>query len=254
MKSGVLGGAAAAMLLASVLPACDRGQPSDPSEVDAAMHDGAPPQEAGAPPEDASPPVSDADTVDADVPTGGGRAPIGFLLPDTQCARPVGAQCDGREDCAEGQTCCGVYDPLFFSYRSISCSASCDSLNDFELCHPGESCSRAGYVCRMSLVLPYDFIGVCAPPDAMAQPVIGTAVAGEIACGDERCATSAEHCCLRPRYDFGAMSLDGLEPYCAPLAQRCDCDYEPEPPDAGNPDAGPPDAGPVDAGDDEDAG
>jgi hypothetical protein len=182
--------------------------------------------------------------------------PFTFPLPETQCALAVGAECDGREDCANDEICCGRYEPLFFMYTSIRCRPRCDSSDDIEFCHPGDTCSRAGTVCRPSLIIPYDFVGVCARPEENLPALLGTAVAGEVACGDTRCSAGSEKCCLRSRYDFREMRLDALEPYCAPLDHTCNCRHDPGPVDAGVPDGGEGDGGEGDGGadDGEDAG
>lgn len=210
---------------------------------DAAMS--APPMDASAPPPADASPGSDAA---ADAAAGGSSAPpISLPLPDTICALAVGAACDGNEDCGQGQTCCGQYEPILFRYTRIECMPSCDGTNQVQLCRPGESCARAGTECRSSLIIPYDFIGVCAAPDSAVPMMTGGATEGEIACGEAACALGSEQCCLRSRYDFMDMSISALEPYCAPLGDRCSCNHKVEPTDAGPPDAGD-DAGDDDAG------
>jgi len=202
-----------------------------------------------APSQDASPAMDASGAIDAatnDAAQSGSFAPpIVRPLPDSVCALAVGAKCGGKGDCAQGQTCCGRFEPALVTYTSIGCKASCDGSNDFELCHPGETCARAGTECRSSLIIPHAFIGVCAAPESALPVLTGASVADEIACGDAACAVGAEQCCLRSRYDFREMGVSALEPYCAPLDHRCSCNHEPT--DAGSSSGG-------DGGTDEDAG
>jgi hypothetical protein len=224
-----------AALVLMVLSACNRQDAIDARPADAGARPGPSDSDAGAEPIDAARPPVDASGLDA---AAGRPARPPLILPNTQCALAVGAECDGREDCPIGQTCCGHYEPVFFTYSSIECRSRCDDSNDIEFCHPGQTCMRAGHVCRASLIIPYDFIGVCALPSSSVPPLKGEAVAGDVACADASCSAASEQCCLRSRYDFNAMSLSALEPYCAPLEHTCSCDHDPTPPDAGVPDAG----------------
>lgn len=155
-------------------------------------------------------------------------------LPDSVCALAVGAECDGAEDCGSGQVCCGEFDPATFSYERIACADRCDGSNSFEFCHEGERCGTSGLVCRRSLIIPYDFVGVCAMPAEPARDLRGEAVSGQIACGAQTCDVGAEKCCLRARFDFARRAAMALEPHCAPIDYQCACDAAPEPQDAGS--------------------
>jgi hypothetical protein len=229
--------------LASLLAACgDDGLDASSMSMNDAMPAAAPAEDASSPPMDASPATTDAATLDA-AHSGGAPAPVVNPLPDSVCSLAVGAWCDGKEDCAQGQTCCGRFEPVRFMYTSIGCKASCDGSNDFELCHPGESCTREGTECRSSLIIPHAFIGVCAGPESSLPVVTGASVAGKIACGGATCDVGVEQCCLRSRYDFRTMGVSALEPYCAPPDHRCSCNHEPV--DAGSS---------SDGGEDQDAG
>jgi hypothetical protein len=224
--------------------ACDGGEDLVASAPDAAT--AAPRMDASPePPVDASPATDAA----ADASEGGSSEPtINRPLPDSVCSLAVGAECDGNEDCAQGQTCCGHFESILFTYTSMKCRSACDGTNEVQLCRPGETCARAGTQCRSSLIIPYDFIGVCANPDPAVPPLTGGAAAGDIACGETACAAGSEQCCLRSRYDFMDMAISALEPYCAPLGDRCTCNHEAQRVDAGAEDAG------DDAGSDDDAG
>ena len=48
--------------------------------------------------------------------------------------------CDGAEDCASGQSCCGVQTEYGWT---LSCQSSC-GVTDEELCHPGDTCKSGG--------------------------------------------------------------------------------------------------------------
>jgi hypothetical protein len=167
---------------------------------------------------------------------------VPFMPGEVVCALRVGAECDGPEDCASGSTCCARFSRTTYSYTEIACSSSCDAVDDYELCHPGQMCVFPR-TCRRSLIVPHDFITVCAEPALVPTQTTSTALSGEIVCGDDRCAAGAEHCCLRNQFDFGTMMSTPLPPFCAPLGSECACDTEPPdvPPadlDAGHEDGG----------------
>jgi hypothetical protein len=159
--------------------------------------------------------------------------PPGFIppivVPSSICALSVGAECDGAEDCGDGQVCCGEFEPERFRYTRIACADRCEGLNSFALCHAGESCSVAGQVCRRSLIIPFDFIGVCAPPIEAPALASVAAVPDVIACGQRTCEAGVSKCCLRTRFDFAPRLPVALEPYCAPLDDSCGCDHVPPP-------------------------
>ena len=199
-----------------------------------------PTPDAAAPSEDASvtpPPM----TVDAGRPQGPPWQPnwdaaAGFE--GEYCYLHVGAQCDGPEDCPSSDSgagaCCARIGRDSLVYTSIECADSCDFSQTFPLCHAGLPCTADGNsVCRTSVLLPDDFIGVCAVPLPTLGPPTGEAVAGEIDCGPDRCVVGAEQCCMRKsfRSDRGSVAH---EPYCAPLGEPCDCEDRMMPPrDAG---------------------
>jgi len=63
------------------------------------------------------------------------------------------AECDGPEDCDDGQVCCGTFDGQ--AYVSIRCQASCEGSDERELCHPGGApCSNPSASCTRSPSLP----------------------------------------------------------------------------------------------------
>jgi hypothetical protein len=170
------------------------------------------------------------------VATGGAPAPNPFwfdggLLPDTVCSLHVGATCDGQEDCEHGRVCCGEFDPRFVTYRSIGCKESCNGQDEFEFCHTTDEC-RSGYICRRSLIAPYDFLGVCVQDVPSEEPVKGARVAGEVTCGANACDARTEQCCLRMQISLTSPPAV-LAPFCQPRDAACDCDQEAPLADAG---------------------
>lgn len=66
------------------------------------------------------------------------------------------AECDGPEDCDDGQVCCGTFSGE--GYSRIKCQASCDEDDQRELCHPnGPACSTQGAICERSPSLPLGY-------------------------------------------------------------------------------------------------
>jgi hypothetical protein len=145
------------------------------------------------------------------------------MLSGQVCALEVGASCDGAEDCPSGQRCCAQFQPV--RYTSISCSETCDQSDQFELCHPGEACTDPDDVCRRSLIVPHDFIHVCASGSepAKASDAGLESRDGEVVCGTDTCTAIEEVCCLRSSFDFGTAILSALVPYCAPAGAACLC-------------------------------
>jgi hypothetical protein len=153
------------------------------------------------------------------------------------CALEVGASCDGSEDCPDGQRCCAKFQPV--RYTSIGCAETCDQPDEFELCHPGDVCKESGDVCRRSVIVPHDFIHVCASGSEAAKPPDAGFESrdGEVVCGADTCTAIDEVCCLRSSFDFGTATLSALAPYCAPAGAACRCDDVPPvpPPDVDAP-------------------
>src|SRR6185436_19918046 len=142
----------------------------------------------------------------------------GFVNRDAgepSCGVNVGLSCDGDEDCSGGQVCCGTYDSMRFTYTSIECADSCDGTTQRKLSHPGDICPDATHVCRRSELIPFDFVSVCSTPDMSTAEQSGSAVEGEIACGQQSCVAGAEQCCL------GALIALGSPPSITPLAPYC---------------------------------
>lgn len=151
------------------------------------------------------------------------------------CALRVGASCDGPEDCADGQRCCAQFEPIAYGYTSIECADSCDAPDQFELCHPGHTCKDPSDVCRRSVIVPHDFINVCASPATVPEQSTSVELAGEVVCASDTCVAGEEVCCLRSEFDFETMKLTALPAYCAPAGSACSC--RDEPPDAGTADS-----------------
>jgi hypothetical protein len=154
-------------------------------------------------------------------------------LEDEYCVLRVAAECDGYEDCGSG-VCCARFDPSEVSYTAIECADSCDYQRTFPLCHAGQRCDfQAMDTCRTSLLIPHDFIGVCAPPNGFSGPPTGAEVEGMINCGDAQCVVGLEQCCLREGFDVKHLQPKKYEPYCAPIGAKCDCTEEIPSRDAG---------------------
>ncbi|MBN1656311.1 MAG: hypothetical protein JXA30_21255 [Deltaproteobacteria bacterium] len=169
------------------------------------------------------------------------------------CSLLLGVECDGDEDCPNGEVCCGTYRSTQATpgYTSIDCQPTCgfdynfvsDADDDagmqdlpdveempdmmFKLCHKGEDCSvegsdaGTGEACWSSSVLP-PFLAVCLSSSMTfgepASDMTANAVAGEINCGDETCTVGNEKCCLT---DFTG------DAYCTEIDKECDCDHAP---------------------------
>jgi len=167
----------------------------------------------------------------ADVPAGGAGGVGGFMFDagrrptaGPMCALAVGAQCDGPEDCPVPQSCCGEFEPLRATYRSIGCRLSCDAPTQFELCHVEQGgCKRSGQTCQRSVIIPYDFITICSNALLPAAANNSQDIDGVIVCGSDRCVAGVEECCLRSQYDFANRQLNALDPYCAPRGSACTC-------------------------------
>lgn len=144
-------------------------------------------------------------------------------VPDEElCVLRVAAQCDGAEDCG-GRACCARYEPSAVSYTAIECADSCDFQQTFPLCHAGDRCTASGdTVCRTSLLIPDDFIGVCAPESPFAGPPTGKAT-DTIDCGSQQCIVGEEQCCLREGFNLKRFRSVKYEPYCAPIGEPCGC-------------------------------
>ena len=80
----------------------------------------------------------------------------------TEFAPAVEIECDGPEDCAPGDVCCGEYDIVSTGdgngvarYTQLSCKSSCGSIQDEEavICGNSNAGCRPGEFCRDSTVL-----------------------------------------------------------------------------------------------------
>lgn len=184
--------------------------------------------------------AGDAATPEAGTPQPGFDASV-FPLPQFMgqiCALHVGASCDGDEDCSGGQRCCAHFDRLSYSYTSIQCSDTCEGLDSYALCHPGQECEQPGHVCRRSVIVPHDFITVCADPATVPGTSTSVSIDGQVVCGAGTCDAGDEVCCLRSNFDFTTQVLTALPPYCAPRGSACLCSDEAPIVDASTEDGG----------------
>lgn len=153
------------------------------------------------------------------------------------CYLHVAIACDGDEDCKGGRVCCGTFDSGNFTYTAVACRDTCDGMNEYKLCHPGETCPGMGDECRRSQVIPHDFISVCAAPASVPSKITGIKKVG-IVCGDATC-KGGQRCCLPGVIESGSgmnAVRSALPAYCVDTQSECACDQ-------GDVDAGADDAG-----------
>lgn len=170
------------------------------------------------------------------------RVPLSVFdagLPSTGefCATLVAAECDGSEDCGEGQVCCGTFEAG--RYTEIKCAASCGVAREgYALCHPGETCpapvgTDAGAenapVCRRSTVLP-SYMAVClAPSSTMLVGFTGLPAAEDaINCGADNACSGGEQCCVLANWDATTRAITQRSGYCAPQGASCSCADAPD--------------------------
>jgi hypothetical protein len=80
------------------------------------------------------------------------------------CGAKLSVSCDGPEDCAKGEACCGRWDPNNSRYESIACSSSCIGANFAMICHlenSNDDCPE-GYHCAGEDLLGEGY-GYCEP-------------------------------------------------------------------------------------------
>jgi len=142
--------------------------------------------------------------------------------PGPECFADFGAECDGDEDCSDGQVCCGTLSGGT-AYVSIQCQDSCEQPEGFKLCHGDEVCPTEGFVCRRSAIIPFEFLQVCADPADNGDATVNT-TAGEIACRDTTCQVGTEKCCIRQTFSLTGGAGTVLPPLCKPIDEDCGCD------------------------------
>lgn len=219
-------------LLLGALAACDE-QPAPPQAHDAGSgghagmsHD----RDAGG---SGGSPVKDSGTPPMSTPKPDAMTPLLPSSPDPVCSLAVGAECDGAEDCASGEVCCGTLADLVPTYETIRCQKQCDPPRSFEICHADTKC-RDGSQCRRSSIIPHEFIGVCFDVTTRSDQPVGKPIKDEIACGPETCELGKQKCCLNAKVTFATPPTPD-PPYCAPLSADCLCDEKPPArPDAGD--------------------
>ena len=87
------------------------------------------------------------------------------------------ARCDGPEDCADGQVCCGTLSNSGFlggsagAYDSFECTTQCDSVGSNsrqrEACHEDEDTCPSGTICANSQILTN--VQICIEPSTISQ-------------------------------------------------------------------------------------
>ncbi len=131
--------------------------------------------------------------------------------PGSACTLTFEAPCDGPEDCATGEVCCGRFTGSV--YDQFECSSDCDTSGTsfFEMCHSDADCTNPLNMCGATTAagaLP-DYLFRCfssidGPPTTTAGP--------GVECGGTVCATG-EVCCV----------TDPQPPECV-AAGACACD------------------------------
>lgn len=77
-------------------------------------------------------------------------------------------RCDGPEDCADGQVCCGTLSQSGTGYTDFSCASSCQgSGNQRVACHEQDSKCTGGDICANSQLLTN--VQVCIDPATIQQ-------------------------------------------------------------------------------------
>lgn len=185
----------------------------------------------------------DAGTADGGSPGAQPREPVSIWkdgVPDagSYCYVIVEAECDGPEDCAEGQSCCGIINGGSLAYESLGCQDTCDSANGgTRLCHPdpefvatdggvpAPGCATQGHICRRSIVLPA-YMTICAAPlDLAPTELVGTSVAeGEVRCGSDDVCGVGERCCMLGGWDATTRAQVQREGKCVAGDQPCACE------------------------------
>jgi len=181
--------------------------------------------------------------------SGGGSSSGGGASEAGTCTVAVGTPCDDKEDCPNGQLCCGKYQQ---GYVEFGCYDSCLALAGdaggglggfggplwFELCNPKDTCEDTTAQCLTSPYLPSPLTR-CLPAQLMGMAMGGTPDAtfshdkNAINCGTSVCGAD-EECCVR----------QPLEPYCAPKGAACDCNGGAPKADGGKPEDASTDAAP----------
>jgi len=72
----------------------------------------------------------------------------------------VQAECDGSDDCPEGEICCGHYQSPSGDYTDIECQPTCEGNNELEMCFGSPATCLDGNVCAQSDNLGADW-GFC---------------------------------------------------------------------------------------------
>lgn len=148
--------------------------------------------------------------------------------PNNTCTGLLPVACDGPEDCAAGEYCCGEY--AGGGYVELTCRESCSAMEAApdggmavdtgvptggvwsEICHADQVCEVPNYTCMSNTDYLPAFLARCRDT-GVDPPSSGSTAAGEINCGDAVCG-SGEKCCI---------SLPEGDPYCADLGDTCYC-------------------------------
>lgn len=148
--------------------------------------------------------------------------------PNNTCTGLLPVECDGPEDCASGQFCCGEYEG---GYVQLTCRDACSTMETppdagavvdagpgtggiwSEICHAGQTCEVSGYTCSSNTDYLPAFLARCRDTMTQEAPASWSTTSGEINCGDALCGVG-EKCCI---------STPEGAPYCADVGDACRC-------------------------------
>jgi hypothetical protein len=163
------------------------------------------------------------------------RVPISVFEADLPqqgqfCSLLTAVECDGSEDCPEGQICCGTLEGAL-AYESIRCQDRCDLADGGRiLCHENEPCPDPEQVCMRSIVLP-SYLGICGTPSAFTPSGFDSAstAPGEINCGAGVVCPQGMVCCSLTSWDAESQGASFIDGRCVADPEECSCTAGVEP-------------------------
>jgi hypothetical protein len=147
------------------------------------------------------------------------------------CSFLAAVECDGSEDCPDGQICCGTINGGSLSYDSVRCQDRCElAEGGREMCHPGYVCPNPEQECIRSIILPA-YLAVCSTANAFTpEGIEGTSSApAEINCGPGLACTGGDVCCARTSWNAETQKAEFIDGRCAATADECSCSAGKEP-------------------------
>lgn len=87
---------------------------------------------------------------------------------DVQGCTTMATNCDGPEDCENGQICCGTLAQNQQGYSQFTCAAQCSGTGQQRIaCHEGETMCPTGLICANSQLLTN--VQICIDPATIEQ-------------------------------------------------------------------------------------